>query len=84
LIREYTNEIERLKADLSAARDKYGIYLSSETYESMMNESQSQKDRIGELAKIIEARIEQLKQTEQSFADSKFKQDFIYAFVVCA
>ena len=32
LIREYTGEIERLKRDLVAARDKNGIFLSPENY----------------------------------------------------
>lgn len=30
---EYTEEIERLKRDLAATRDKNGVYLSSENYE---------------------------------------------------
>uniref|UniRef100_A0A3P9P798 Kinesin-like protein n=1 Tax=Poecilia reticulata TaxID=8081 RepID=A0A3P9P798_POERE len=33
LIKEYTEEIERLKRDLAATRDKNGVYLSSENYE---------------------------------------------------
>uniref|UniRef100_A0A3Q2YDH2 Kinesin-like protein n=1 Tax=Hippocampus comes TaxID=109280 RepID=A0A3Q2YDH2_HIPCM len=32
LIKEYTEEIERLKRDLAAARDKNGVYLSTENY----------------------------------------------------
>lgn len=30
---EYTEEIERLKKDLAATRDKNGVYLSAENYE---------------------------------------------------
>lgn len=30
---EYTEEIERLKKDLAATRDKNGVYLSVENYE---------------------------------------------------
>uniref|UniRef100_A0A3P9P6T2 Kinesin-like protein n=1 Tax=Poecilia reticulata TaxID=8081 RepID=A0A3P9P6T2_POERE len=33
LIKEYTEEIERLKRDLAATRDKNGVYLSSENYD---------------------------------------------------
>uniref|UniRef100_A0A671WB15 Kinesin-like protein n=1 Tax=Sparus aurata TaxID=8175 RepID=A0A671WB15_SPAAU len=33
LIKEYTEEIERLKRDLAATRDKNGVYLSAENYE---------------------------------------------------
>lgn len=32
-VQEYTEEIERLKRDLAAARDKNGVYLSAENYE---------------------------------------------------
>ena len=31
-LQEYTEEIERLKRDLTAARDKNGVYLSNENY----------------------------------------------------
>uniref|UniRef100_A0A665VQ08 Kinesin-like protein n=1 Tax=Echeneis naucrates TaxID=173247 RepID=A0A665VQ08_ECHNA len=34
LIKEYTEEIERLKRDLAATRDKNGVYLSSENYDT--------------------------------------------------
>ena len=33
LIKEYTEEIKRLKRDLTATRDKHGVYLSSENFE---------------------------------------------------
>jgi len=32
LIKEYNEEIERLRKDLQSARDKNGIYLSEENY----------------------------------------------------
>lgn len=32
-VQEYTEEIERLKRDLAATRDKNGVYLSAENYE---------------------------------------------------
>lgn len=32
-LQEYTEEIERLKRDLAATRDKNGVYLSAENYE---------------------------------------------------
>ena len=32
-LQEYTEEIERLKKDLAATREKNGVYLSSESYE---------------------------------------------------
>uniref|UniRef100_A0A3P9P6Y2 Kinesin-like protein n=1 Tax=Poecilia reticulata TaxID=8081 RepID=A0A3P9P6Y2_POERE len=36
LIKEYTEEIERLKRDLAATRDKNGVYLSSENYDGLV------------------------------------------------
>jgi len=32
VLKEYTEEIDKLKRDLMAARDKNGIYLAEETY----------------------------------------------------
>jgi len=32
-MQEYTEEIERLKRDLAAAREKNGVYISLENYE---------------------------------------------------
>lgn len=32
-LQEYTEEIERLKRDLAATRDKNGVYVSAENYE---------------------------------------------------
>ena len=32
LIREYTDEIERLRKDLQACRDKNGFYVSEDNY----------------------------------------------------
>ncbi|KAJ3089082.1 kinesin motor protein cin8 [Quaeritorhiza haematococci] len=58
LIREYINEIERLKADLLAAREKNGIYLSSETYNTLVDENQSHKDQLEEISKSISAKEE--------------------------
>jgi kinesin family protein 11 len=32
MLQEYTEEIERMRRDLQAARDKNGIYLAEENY----------------------------------------------------
>ncbi|CAG8466016.1 4779_t:CDS:2 [Scutellospora calospora] len=40
LIKEYIGEIERLRADLLAAREKNGIYLSQDTYQNLVDENQ--------------------------------------------
>ena len=67
LIREYVSAIDRLKADLQAAREKNGIYLSPETYHTLVNENQGQKDQIDEVAKVLEAKEEQIASLEAKF-----------------
>lgn len=53
LIREFTSEIEKLKSELIATRQRNGVYLTSENYEEITTESESrrilteeQRDRI--------------------------------------
>ena len=43
LLKEFTAEIEKLKAELVAARQRNGVYLSSETYEEITTESESRR-----------------------------------------
>ncbi|TPX40808.1 hypothetical protein SeMB42_g05867 [Synchytrium endobioticum] len=65
LIREYVNEIERLKSDLLATREKNGIYLSAESYNNLVNENQSRKDSLEEIGRIIQAKETSVKQIEE-------------------
>ncbi len=50
---EYTEEIERLRRDLQAARDKNGIFLAQENYDAMTTEILQQKDCIKDLEEKI-------------------------------
>ena len=43
LLREFTAEIEKLKGELIAARQRHGVYLSSESYEEITVESESRR-----------------------------------------
>ena len=43
LLKEFTSEIEKLKGELIAARQRNGVYLTSETYEQITNESESRR-----------------------------------------
>ena len=43
LLKEFTNEIERLKSELIATRQRNGVYLSNESYEEMTVESESRR-----------------------------------------
>ncbi|KAI3363519.1 hypothetical protein L3Q82_012119 [Scortum barcoo] len=61
LIKEYTEEIERLKRDLAATRDKNGVYLSAENYENMMTQITSHEEHSAEYVDRIAAMEEELK-----------------------
>nr|XP_040035136.1 kinesin-like protein KIF11 [Gasterosteus aculeatus aculeatus]XP_040035137.1 kinesin-like protein KIF11 [Gasterosteus aculeatus aculeatus]XP_040035138.1 kinesin-like protein KIF11 [Gasterosteus aculeatus aculeatus] len=71
LIKEYTEEIERLKRDLAATRDKNGIYLSAENYESMMGQITSHEVHTVEYSDRIAAMEEEIKKVTELFVDSK-------------
>ncbi|KAI0011928.1 kinesin-domain-containing protein [Xylariaceae sp. FL0662B] len=54
LLKEFTHEIERLKSELIATRQRNGVYLSNESYEEMTVESESRKIQNEEKAAKIE------------------------------
>ena len=54
LLREFTAEIEKLKGELVATRHRNGVYLTSEGYEGMVEESESRRI----LSEEQQARIE--------------------------
>ncbi|XP_017289753.1 kinesin-like protein KIF11 isoform X2 [Kryptolebias marmoratus] len=71
LIKEYTEEIERLKRDLASAREKNGVYLSTENYENMMTQLTTHEDQITEYMEKISVMEEELKKVTELFEDSK-------------
>ncbi|KAM3862858.1 kinesin-like protein KIF11 [Diretmus argenteus] len=75
LIKEYTEEIERLKRDLAATRDKNGVYLSMENYESLSGQITSQEEQMTEYSERIAAMEEELKKVTELFMDSKTRLD---------
>jgi kinesin family protein 11 len=42
MLKAYTEEIERLRRDLTATREKNGVYLDAENYEQMLAQIESQ------------------------------------------
>uniref|UniRef100_A0A669EVP2 Kinesin-like protein n=1 Tax=Oreochromis niloticus TaxID=8128 RepID=A0A669EVP2_ORENI len=70
LIKEYTEEIERLKRDLAATRDKHGVYLSSENYD-MVAQITAHEEQITEYNDKIAIMEEELKKVTELFVDSK-------------
>ena len=69
LIREYVTEIERLKLDLAASREKNGIFLTQETYDSLVVGNEGKSIQILEFSRSLTAKEEQL-----SVIESKLKQ----------
>uniref|UniRef100_A0A8C1QEE9 Kinesin-like protein n=1 Tax=Cyprinus carpio TaxID=7962 RepID=A0A8C1QEE9_CYPCA len=76
LIKEYTEEIERLKRDLAATRDKHGVYISVDNYENMNSKLMSQEEQITEYTERIAAVEEELKKVSvfQIHSTSKLDQ----------
>uniref|UniRef100_A0A8D2NXK5 Kinesin family member 11 n=1 Tax=Zosterops lateralis melanops TaxID=1220523 RepID=A0A8D2NXK5_ZOSLA len=71
LIKEYTEEIERLKRDLAAAREKNGIYISVENYEALNGKLTVQEEQITEYIDKISAMEEEVKRVNELFRVSK-------------
>uniref|UniRef100_A0A182QBE6 Kinesin motor domain-containing protein n=1 Tax=Anopheles farauti TaxID=69004 RepID=A0A182QBE6_9DIPT len=69
VIKEYTEEIDRLKRDLMAARDKNGIYLAEETYNEMVYKSESATKELNDKSALIKALKEDLAKKESIFKE---------------
>ncbi|XP_011359871.1 kinesin-like protein KIF11 [Pteropus vampyrus] len=75
LIKEYTEEIERLKRDLAAAREKNGVYISEENFRAMNGKLTVQEEQIVELIEKIGAVEEELSRVTELFMDNKNELD---------
>uniref|UniRef100_F1KTY1 Kinesin-like protein KIF11 n=1 Tax=Ascaris suum TaxID=6253 RepID=F1KTY1_ASCSU len=60
LLRQYNDELEKLKRDLQAARDKTGIYLDKENFEEMQARLSDQTEQIDDLTDKLSATMSQL------------------------
>lgn len=60
VLKAYTEEIDRLKRDLIAARDKNGIYLPEETYQEMTYRIETQNKEINEKMMMMKALKDEL------------------------
>ncbi|KAJ3406160.1 kinesin motor protein cin8 [Chytriomyces hyalinus] len=76
LMRDYETQIERLKLDLQATRDKNGVYLAAETYKDLVESGQSRKDRIDEMEKTVTAKEAAILKLE---ADYRQQMDMLKA-----
>jgi kinesin family protein 11 len=67
LIRDYVIEIEKLKGDLMATRQKNGVFLTTESYSEMTEESESRRILNEEQQRKIDVMETQIKNTREQF-----------------
>ena len=70
LLKEYVAEIERLKADVLAAREKNGIFLSEERWQEMNAEQELRDTEMQEAKKQVEIVESQLRNLREEFEQS--------------
>jgi kinesin family member 11 len=70
LLKEYVGEIERLKADLLAAREKNGIFFSEETWQQMTAEQEMKDTEMQEAKKQVAIIESQLRNVREEFEQS--------------
>ncbi|PSN39061.1 hypothetical protein C0J52_10095 [Blattella germanica] len=63
--KEYTAEIERLRRDLQATRDKNGVYLANENYTKMTLQIEQQEQEISQYLGQIKALREEMEKKEE-------------------
>ncbi|XP_026738915.1 LOW QUALITY PROTEIN: kinesin-like protein Klp61F [Trichoplusia ni] len=73
ILKEYAEEIDRLKRDLQATRDRNGVYLASETYAEMTLKEEEQRKEIQELLLKKRAMEEERDRMEAVFEEMNQK-----------
>lgn len=73
---EYVTEIDRLRSDLEATRQKNGVYLTQESYQALVDENESRRvqieDQQSRLA-VVELQLSTSRERQETF-DKEFKQ----------
>jgi kinesin family protein 11 len=70
LLKEYVAEIERLKADVLAAREKNGIFFSEETWNQLSAEQEMRQTEMEEARKQVEIVESQMRAVREEFEQS--------------
>ncbi|KAK9479038.1 P-loop containing nucleoside triphosphate hydrolase protein [Lipomyces japonicus] len=70
LIKDYILEIERLKSDLGACRQKNGVYITPESFQEITAESESRRILVDEQKVKIEVMENQLKNSREQYEQS--------------
>lgn len=83
LLKEYVAEIDRLKSDLLAVREKNGIYFSEESWNQMNVQNELRQTELVEAKKqvvIVENQLRSVRdEFDQSIARLKIKEQELYA-----
>ena len=67
LIREYNDEIERLKTELACARTKDGVFLPEDKYNEMVADISGKTTQLEELETTLELRMKELSELQVIF-----------------
>lgn len=66
ILKEYTEEIDKLKRDLMAARDKNGIYLAEDTYNQLQYEIETKNKELSEQIQMLRTQKEDLSKQQNA------------------
>eukprot|EP00514_Thraustochytrium_sp_LLF1b_P010282 CAMPEP_0184550234 /NCGR_PEP_ID=MMETSP0199_2-20130426/18345_1 /TAXON_ID=1112570 /ORGANISM="Thraustochytrium sp., Strain LLF1b" /LENGTH=1107 /DNA_ID=CAMNT_0026945065 /DNA_START=122 /DNA_END=3445 /DNA_ORIENTATION=- len=73
MIKEYAEDIDRLRQELASARAKDGVYLSEMQYNDLVQAKESQKNQIEELEDLMEQRQKEYAELEDRLQDTTDK-----------
>jgi len=71
VLKEYTEEIERLRKDLMANRERNGVFLANENYAEMISQIESQSQEITEKIGMIKALKEEMDRQQELFEETE-------------
>lgn len=77
VLKEYTEEIDKLKRDLIAAREKNGIYLATDTYHDMLYKMETQQKELNEKIHLFKNLKEELTDKNRAFDECQRNLDEI-------
>merc|ERR550539_1357347 len=68
-LKEYTHEMERLRKDLMAAREKNGIFVAHDNYQNMLNNIEATNQELADKANTLKAMEEEMAKMEVMFEE---------------
>lgn len=77
VLKEYSEEIDRLKRDLNAAREKNGIYLATDTYHDMIYKMETQQKELNEKIHLFKTLKEEITDKTRAFEECQRNLDEI-------